>query len=573
MTIERQRTNTRTPAPGGVHRHVRHGGEDVPSVSPSQADVSARSRAHAADATPAHDTAFGYMFQALADEFPLHHLPNADPTATVQALKRLGAAMVEDPPTPADTFQSTQNSSIPPVYTYWGQFIDHDLTLNTDGSSDAVGKVTDAALAPVPPAQVSHDLRNSRDPALNLDSVYGDGPTLDPAHPTQAGDQYDGVKLKLGTVAVVNLDGSTPKGGHVGPPGDDRDLPRQTREALIGDARNDENLIIAQFHTAFLHFHNVAVDWVLAHEPDRDTDAKVFRRARQLTRWHYQWLVVNDYLKTVTLTGSTDKVLLRGNQFFDPLETSDQIFMPLEFSAAAFRFGHSMVRGEYDFNQNFGRPGLALPSATFFLIFAFTGKGFPQPFLGATDVLPFNWVIDWERFVHKGSAFPDRFARKIDTQLTPPLRSLAKEGNAEPDPLIKTILKSLATRNLLRGYLLSIPTGQAVAQAIGATPLNPAELTQGNNAVLNDALVEGGFIDTTPLWYYILKEAEVQAGGDSLGEVGSRLVNETIIGQLRADATSYLTQLRDWDPTLGITLSNGDPIVTIGDFLTVAGVR
>jgi hypothetical protein len=265
-------------------------------------------------------------------------------------------------------------------------------------------------------------------------------------------------------------------------------------------------------------------------------------------------------------------VLLRGNQFIDPLSIDDEVFMPLEFSAAGFRFGHSMVRGEYDFNQNFGRPGLSQPSASFFLIFAFTGKGFPQPFLGLTDTLPFNWVIDWNRFVHKGSPFPDHFARRIDTQLAPPLRSLSKEGNTEADPTAKLIAKSLATRNLLRGYMLSIPTGQAVAEALGVTPLTTGQLTQGNNAVVNDALTEGGFTQTTPLWYYILKEAEVQANGDSLGEVGSRIVNETIIGQLRADSTSYLNRTPDWDPTQGITLPNGDPIVTIGDFLTVAGV-
>jgi hypothetical protein len=566
MTIERQRTNPRTPSTGRVLRNVSHGGEGGSAVVRGVA-------ADTASDAAVSDTAFNYMFTTLAEEFPAHHLPNTDPAATVAALKRLGAAMVEDPASPADPFQSTENSTIPPVYTYWGQFIDHDLTLNTDGSSDVLGKVTDPTLAPVAPAQVAHDLRNSRDPALNLDSVYGDGPTLDPAHPTTAADQYVGIKFDIGTVALLNTDGSTPAGTHVGPPGDDRDLPRTNKLARIGDGRNDENLIIAQLHSAVLHFHNAAVDWVVANEPDRNTDAKVFRRARQLTRWHYQWLVVNDYLKTVTISGSTDKVLLRGNQFFNPLDDADEVFMPLEFSIAGFRFGHSMVRGEYDFNQNFGRPGLAAPAASFFLIFAFTGKGFPQPFFGATDVLPFNWVIDWDRFVHKGSSFPDHFARKIDTRLTPPLRSLSKEGNAEPDPVMKSILKSLATRNLLRGYLLSIPTGQAVAATLGETPLTANQLTSGNNAVLNDALTEGGFTTATPLWFYILKEAEVQANGDSLGEVGSRIVNETIIGQLRADSTSYLNRTPDWDPTMGLTLPNGDPIVTIADFLTVAGVR
>ena len=558
MTIERQHT-ARTPAPGRVLQQVSHGGE-VTALDPGADGV---------DTT----TAFDYMFADLASEFPLHHLANDDPAAMVAALKQLGAAMVEDPPTAADPFQSTENSTIPPVYTYWGQFIDHDLTANTDRAG-VLGDVVNPALTPFPPAQVAHDLRNLREPALNLDSVYGDGPTLDPAKPTAAAAQYDGTKFRIGDVALANLDPAIElKGVPVGPPGNDRDLFRDNKLAVIGDARNDENLIIAQLHLAFLHFHNRAVDWVLAHEPARNTDAKVFARARQLTRWHYQWLVVNDYLKTVTLTGSTDKVLLGGNRFFDPLDTADEVFMPLEFSVAAFRFGHSMVRGEYDFNTNFGRPGLAAPSATFFLIFAFTGQGFPQPFFGLTDVLPFNWVIDWDRFVHKGSSFPDHFARRIDTQLAPPLRSMSKEGNTEPDATMKAILKNLATRNLLRGYMLAMPTGQAVATALGVDALTPAQLSQGNNAVVNDKLDSGGFLLKTPLWYYVLKEAEVQAGGDSLGEVGSRIVNETIIGQLRADTTSYLNRTPDWDPSLGILMEGGDPIVTIGDFLKVAGVR
>ena len=538
------------------------------SISMLSEVTSARDEAALADST----TAFRYMFEDLATDFPNAHLPNANPAGTVAALKQLGAAMVEDPPSVVDPLQSTENSTIPAVYTYWGQFIDHDLTANTDRDS-AVSDITNPSLTPLSPAFVAGNLRNLRHPALNLDSVYGSGPTLDPARPSESAVMYDGIKLKVGRVATESNDPDRPIAGDLIPPEDDldRDLPRDNKAAVIGDGRNDENLIIAQFHTAFLRFHNATVDWVRANEPHRNTDAKAFRRARQLTRWHYQWLVVHDYLKTVTLPGSTDKVLLGGNHVFEPGDFDEPV-MPLEFSVAAYRFGHSMVRGAYDFNRNFGRPGANLPNASFFLLFAFTGAGFPRPFFGDTDVLPFNWVIEWDRFVHKGSAFPDHFARRIDTQVAPPLRNLSKEGNQTPDTTIKAILKNLATRNLLRGYLLAIPTGQAVAAAIGATPLTPAQLQQDNNAVVNDALAAGGFVAKTPLWYYVLKEAEVQANGNSLGEVGSRLVNETIVGQLRADPGSYLNRHGGWDPSQGVTLPNGDPVATIADFLRVAGV-
>lgn len=572
-----------SPAVGRLLRDVRHGGHVL-----AEASVEAKVLASANESITTLDavlrepvgltavvdttTGFGYMFGELAADFPNAHLPDTDPIQTVAALKQLGAALVEDPARPTDPLQSHDNSTIPAVYTYWGQFLDHDLTANTDRDS-VISDVTADPLTPLSPDFVAANLRNLRQPSLNLDSVYGDGPTLDPASPTAAADMYDGIKLRLGRVAEVSNAPERPlQGVKIPPVADlDRDLPRANKTALIGDGRNDENLIIAQLHVAFLRFHNAAVDWVRAHEPAYQTDADVFARARDLTRWHYQWLAVHDYLKTVTLPGSTDQVLLAGNAVFTPTAT-EPATMPLEFSVAAYRFGHSMVRGAYDFNRNFGRPGNAIDSASFFLLFAFTGNGTPQPFFGDTEVLPFNWIIEWDRFIHHGDTFGDHFARPIDTRLAP-LRSMSKEGNAATDPRIKAILKSLATRNLLRGYLLALPTGQAVAAALGVPALTPAQVQAGNHAVVNDALAAGGFTEKTPLWFYVLKEAEIQGGGNSLGQVGSAIVNETILGQLRADADSYLNQPGTWDPSAGVRLPEGRLITTIGDLLSFAGVR
>jgi hypothetical protein len=349
------------------------------------------------------------------------------------------------------------------------------------------------------------------------------------------------------------------------PPEDDllRDLPRADTKALIGDARNDENLIIAQLHVAFLRFHNAVVDWVRQHEATAyRSDAYVFERARQLVTWHYQWLVVHDFLKTITLQGVADQVLLGGNKFYAP--RNGEVYMPLEFSVASYRFGHSMVRAAYDYNQNFGRGANVIPTAPFSLIFAFTGQATPA-FRGDTDTLPFNWVIQWERFVDKGSDLPDRFARKIDTRLAPPLLDMENQGTNE-------ILRHLATRNLLRGYSLAIPTGQSVAAALNIVPLSVDELQQGNSDTMNTALRDGGFLERTPLWYYVLKESEVRANGQSLGAVGSRIVCETIIGQLRNDPFSYLNQPSNWSPADGVTGANGELIVTISDLLRFAAL-
>jgi hypothetical protein len=471
-----------------------------------------------------------------------------------------------------DPLQPLGNSTIPPVYTYWGQFIDHDLTANTDRNS-AISDITRPDLAPLDPNFVVDNLKNLRQPTLNLDSVYGDGPTLDSSTPTQAANFYDGVKLIVGTAATEGVPGVRI------PPDDDlqRDLPRSSKTAQIADARNDENLIIAQLHTAFLRFHNSVVEWVQANETDYCTsETQVFERAQQLTRWHHQWLVVNDYLKTVTLAGVADKVLLGGLKFYNP---SGEPFMPLEFSVAAYRFGHTMVRAAYDHNRNFGRAAAGqtqaplIPNASFDLLFAFTGNGNPPfPVPGTTDTLPFNWIIEWDRFVDKGSSVPDHFARKIDTRLAPPLKEMVNEGNAVTDVDIKAILKGLARRNLLRGYLLSIPTGQSVAQAMGITLLSEDELKQNNSDALNGVLDDNGFLQKTPLWYYLLKESEVRANGNSLGELGSRIVCETIIGQLRHDPESYLNQAGGWDPGKGVRMPNGDPVVTIGDFIRFAGI-
>ena len=332
-----------------------------------------------------------------------------------------------------------------------------------------------------------------------------------------------------------------------------------------------------------MRFHNAVVDWLEANEPNdyprrKRSDVQLFERARQLTRWHYQWLVVNDFLETVTLAGIADKILLGGPKHYAP--RNYEPYMPLEFSVAAYRFGHTMVRAAYDHNRNFGRPGNVIAFAPFNLIFAFTGNGVPPfPVPGTTDTLPFNWIIEWDRFVDKGSSVPDHFARKIDTRLAPPLKDLVNQGNEEEDEEIKKILKRLARRNLLRGYLLSIPTGQSVAEAMDVALLSEDELRQGNSIELNDVLGNNGFLERTPLWYYVLKEAEVRANGNSLGELGSRIVCETIIGQLFNDPDSYLQRRRVWDPSKGVKLPNpggdprdGDPIVTIRDFFRFAGL-
>jgi hypothetical protein len=365
---------------------------------------------------------------------------------------------------------------------------------------------------------------------------------------------YDGDRFVLGKLSEINA----------GPvPG--ADLPRKPdRKALVGDARNDENLIVAQLHLAFLKFHNAVVDQI------GDGD---FERARGLVRRHYQWLCVHDFLKTIADPAVVDGLL---DGTITPLyELRDgRAYMPLEFSVAAFRFGHSMVRGAYDWNRNFGAPGTSEQVATFEQLFQFTGGGG----LAGLPRLPDNWPCEYERltaFEPQVAGFPARAARKIDTLLSPPLADLANDGNGDLPPRIARLLKRLAVRNLVRGYRLAIPTGQSVAVALGVPPLTSAELL-GNDQRVSDALIDGGFVKETPLWFYVLREAEV-GGGNRLGAVGSRIVCETIIGQLRADPDSYLNQEGGvWSPADGVRLDlNGEQleIDSIVRFLQFAGVH
>lgn len=541
------------------------------------------------------ETDFGYLFPKRARD-PKSLLSADNPSEMIVKLKALGDAMIDAVETPADP--QAANSKIPPVYTYWGQFIDHDITANTDrASADLETDITKDDFAPLAPNLVVQKLKNLRRPTLDLDSVYGDGPTLDPDFPTEAKDFYqadDPVKLKIGVNTEKNV--PVPPFRKVPPENDlNRDLPRQgeagksddpntdtSRLAVIGDSRNDENLIVAQLHVAFLRFHNAVVDWVRKHEPENATDNQtLFVRAQNLVRWHYQWLVVNDFLKTLTVQGTVEDIVNKGLKFYKL--GNRPIFMPLEFSVAAYRFGHSMVRAAYDFNLNFTDEATdkdSVTDATFELLFSFTGRAKigERNGPGANDTLPFNWIIDWDRFVSKDKAAlrQRNSARKIDTHLAPPLGDLLNEAEDQPQPPvdIKALLKHLAKRNLLRGYLLSLPTGQSIAKRMGVKPLSPEELKKNNSDAMNQALAP--FLEKTPIWFYVLKEAEVRANGDSLGAVGSRIVAETLIALLMHDSSSYLHQHENdlrWRPSNGVKLPDGSKIHTIGDLLKFAGVK
>ena len=490
-------------------------------------------------------TPFGYLFPDAA------HRPDyllAVSERTESALDALGDAMGEAsmPPDPA------MDSKIPAAFTYLGQFIDHDLTARTDRDV-GLSRITQPdgrgrPITPVAPDDVIRTLRNGRRPQLDLDSVYGDGPGLVPEVVTEASALYE---AETGLLKVQSLEDAF------------IDLPRVGRKALIADGRNDENTNISQLHAAFLAFHNsIAARLHGGLSPQRR-----YAKARQSARWAYQYVVVHDYLMRVCDPAVVRDVLYNGPRFYQP--GAEGLFMPLEFSVAGFRFGHSMIRPSYQL-----QPGGPLKTVRSILgvDVARDGDGDLLELVGQQYRLKPENLVAWRQLLDipsNGGSAP-QMARKIDPLLSQGLFDLPFEVDAAPDAMIR----HLARRNLARGYLLSIPTGQAVAAAMGIKPLIEAEIFEGEPPAVRAAIELGRFQRRTPLWYYVLREAKVQTQGRTLGEVGSRLVAETIVGALAYDPSSYLTNgTHARVRPKGIKLPKRRELVaTLADIIDYAGV-
>jgi hypothetical protein len=472
-------------------------------------------------AQPLDTRRFDFLFLELQED-PSNLLPVAGKTR--DDLVDLGKSM-------STVFGG--DSDIPAAYTYFGQFVDHDITFET--SSAPGSQLVAPDLTPLPLDRIRQETQNLRSGALDLDSVYGL-----PA-------PRRGAKMRLGEVAQSGAR----------PPGKDdfNDLPREGRSvdvvhdraALIGDPRNDENLIIAQLHLAFLRAHNELVD-----------QGNTFRSARRTLRQHYQHIVLHDFLKKIADPQIVDDTIEQ-NRVYDPAE--DDFFMPLEFSVAAYRLGHSMVRGNYNFNVNF-------QPATLDQLFTFTALSGQ---LGEFDMLPELWIIEWDNFVDAGEPFTR--ARRIDTKLVDPLEHLRMVTGEEEAGLTRR----LAVRNLLRGYLLRMPTGQAVARALkeqlqevrDIPVLGPNRIREGAASEEQvQALEDGGFLERTPLWYYILAEAAELGGGQRLGPVGSTIIAEVLVGLVRRSSNSIL-RTQNWQPTLP---SDQPGTFTLTNLLRLAGV-
>jgi hypothetical protein len=459
-----------------------------------------------------HQGRFGRMFR---------HLPPFAPSD--DDLLALAASMILPVPKDEEEDRLLDNKTIAAGFTYFGQFVDHDLTfdpnskLQRDNDPDA--------------------LTNFRTPRFDLDSLYGDGPADSPFFY-----QADGTRLLLGQDAdgKDDLPRNTPRD------------PGEPRRALIGDPRNDENLIVSQLTLAITKFHNAVVEELAAHGV---ASSALFDEARRLVRWHYQWVVVHDFLTRIvgsdlvadvlrvetyhvhTKEGLQRAKLARPHLLF--FGWKEQPFIPVEFSVAAYRFGHSMVRADYALNEaTDGEDEQGNPREL--KIFAEEGED-----LRGLRERPPGLVIEWERFFKFPGKEDPQFTQKIDPKLVHGLSVLPDSvtGPIPPGP-IATMLHSLAVRNLLRGKALGLPSGQSVAEAMGL----PTDLILRGKALGLPNQQASAFGQDTPLWYYILREAERLCDGETLGPVGGRIVAEVFVGLLHADPSSFLRLQPTWEP-------------------------
>jgi Animal haem peroxidase len=408
------------------------------------------------------------------------------------------------------------NTEIAAGYTYLGQFIDHDITFDPVSSLERAND---------PDALV-----NFRTPRFDLDSLYGSGPADEPF----LYQRETPPRLLVGKGRDVDSGEET----------EEDDLPRNSEgTALIGDPRNDENVIVSGLQLILIQFHNKVVELITSQAPNLKGE-ELLKEVQRVVRWHYQWVVIHDFLVQIVGQEVVDSILLPidpehpelgqrvKTRFYRPKQ---QAYMPVEFSVAAYRFGHSMVRPTYKINN----PVPELP------IFAETENPGPLEDFHGGRHLPRDWTIDWSFFFDTaGPGTAKQRSRLINTQIA---SGLFKLPGADGE------MESLALRNLRRGKTLGLPSGRRVATAMGVEPLTPDEL---------------GFSGPAPLWFYVLKEAEVRQGGQRLSPVGATIVAEVLLGLLAADPLSYLSVEPAFRPLLSDP--DGDGRFTIADLINFA---
>ena len=563
--------------------------------------------------SPTTEGRFGFMFKSQ----PPHPAPDL-------LLKDLGKAMEEQPKVvdgvtaDNDRFNENPNPNLTSGFTFVGQFVDHDITFDT---------------TPLDQQESDPDATtNFRTPRYDLDAIYGRGPNHDVDR--QFYDPKDRDKFMIvettydennGIKGLVLTDSETtyyPK-----PPLVVRDVPRvgpndpdgrPEGKALIADPRNDQTLIILQLHVALQMFHNKLVGRMRALGV---SPAGVFENARRMARWHYQWMVIHEFLPAIVGKATADSVYkevenkapIINLKYYRPRNRTGRPFIPVEFAVAAYRFGHSITRPRYTV-QDVATTSTTKPVAVS-SVPLFGDDPTSNNNMNGSRPVPARLKIQWSKFFNDPLAKPlnpdgsvprtARPVRQFDASLANPLFQLPP--SVQPDTLSPSLLSQ---RNLLRGRKMGLPSGQQVARLIGVTPLTNEQLWSNHrievkipiptaeptpfgsgpvanivqvvrefdveNQDLKTVFAQTGWNGEAPLWFYILKEAELvgdgteKGKGRTLGPVGGRIVAEVLVGLLQKDPNSYLYLQPNWKPQLPIARVKGT--FTMADLLTYADV-
>lgn len=434
-------------------------------------------------------------------------------------LRRL-AAQMKDIPTNRRG-RRRQGDLAPSAFVYLGQFLAHDLTRDETRLEHAGDE---------PPEKT----RNRHASRLNLETVYGGGPTRSPR-------LYDNSER----AAEKFLLGKTKPLPKQRIPSTQDDFFRLDGEAVMADTRNDQHLVIAQLHVIFLKFHNRIVDLLKRGELSEQTQPNetIFETAQRLSIWHYQWIIRNEFLRWFMLPQILIDIERNGPRLFKPNGAIPAL--PVEFTQAAFRFGHSTVQHQYEVNRWIGLVRLRdlvrrkLPGEN--------GRS-----------LPANLVVDWDRFTRRwgGNA---NFAENIDTLVSEDLFNLP--AAAMPVPF-KTSPPPLPEMTLVRGSRIGLPSGQEACRIASITLITAEKI--GFDGEANKFLQRRGLHERTPLWFYLLREAELFGirrfhGGECLGPLGSRIVAEVLLGVLNADPNCYFKVDPNWKPLIAVFGGTQEP--------------
>ncbi|MFZ3373958.1 MAG: peroxidase family protein, partial [Chthoniobacterales bacterium] len=353
--------------------------------------------------------------------------------------------------------------------------------------------------------------------------------------------------LKLGST-IQTLSGSP----------SDNDLDRDANGiATVYDKRNDSTLLLAQVHVFLCKFHNRLLDDVIAGKIPSVSDGDPFEHTKRLVTWHYQWIIRNDLLPKLVMSDVLEDITLHWPRLYRPQTRRASI--PVEFSLAAFQFGHAAVNFLYNINRNF----ISCPQEATMHLTGFGHFQWPAGTGAFFNHLPEKFVLDAGRLFGWAPRAKQNFAAIIGTLITEGLYKIPEAfsvlvNNEPANDTGLTILArkgvsmfSLPEATLLRGSAVGLPSGQQACQLAGIQQLGPDQLTYGDD--LREFLYRNGMLHRTPLFYYLLREAEVagraspdRPPGTRLGPLGSRIVAEVILGILTADPDSYL--YANWQP-------------------------